>query len=151
MLELCLFDTFFLSGEEDGGEEVFTIKKRKRSSKDQKQESSSSDEEEDDDDIDSNDKELRDALLKALGEAGLADDGNDSGPDLDDDQMLKLDDTLAQAFRERRKTKNNQMDVIQIKLRALDLIQELFTTTYRLDLIAVSQRALIEKRVLSWD
>jgi hypothetical protein len=67
--------------------------------------------------------------------ATITEDSSDESADLDDDAMLKLDEALAQQFKLRKKDKQNATFVIQYKLRALDFIQELFKTTYRLDLI----------------
>jgi hypothetical protein len=57
--------------------------------------------------------------------------------DLDDDAMMKLDETLAQAFKLKKKSKKHESELLQYKLRALDFIQELMKSTYRLDLITV--------------
>jgi vacuolar-type H+-ATPase subunit I/STV1 len=81
---------------------------------------------------------LKNAVLKALNSVGAgADEEEEEDEDLDDETMLKLDETIAQAFRMRKKNKQHQTDVMQYKLRALDFIQELFKSNHRLDLITV--------------
>ena len=51
--------------------------------------------------------------------------------------MLKLDETIAQAFKMKKKEKQHQTEIMQYKLRALDFIEELFKSNSRLDLITV--------------
>ncbi len=70
-------------------------------------------------------------------ENGVMNDSDDSA-DLDDDAMMKLDEALAQQFKLRKKDKKHESFLLQYKLRALDFIQELLKTTYRLDLITVT-------------
>ena len=65
-------------------------------------------------------------------------DESDDSADLDDDAMMKLDEALAQQFKLRKKDKKHESFLLQYKLRALDFIQELLKTTYRLDLITVT-------------
>ena len=59
------------------------------------------------------------------------------GSDLDDEAMLKLDESLAQAFKMRKKDKRREIDMLQYKLRALDFIEELLKSSHRLDLTTV--------------
>ena len=68
--------------------------------------------------------------------SAVANDSDDSA-DLDDDTMMKLDEALAKQFKLRKKDKKHESFILQYKLRALDFIQELLKTTYRLDLITV--------------
>jgi hypothetical protein len=96
------------------------------------------DDDDDDDGEDENeeiDTDLKNALEKVLGNA-VADEKSDDS-DLDDETMLKLDDTIAQAFKMRTKDKREQKEIIQYKSRVLDFIQELFKSTQRLDLTTV--------------
>jgi polysaccharide pyruvyl transferase WcaK-like protein len=88
---------------------------------------------------------LKSALQKVLGEAALKPDNeNDEdeegkNSDLDDETMLKLDETIAQAFRARtnKDKEQQQKEIIQYKSRVLDFVQELFKSTHRLDLTTV--------------
>ena len=69
---------------------------------------------------------------------GVMDDSDDSA-DLDDETMMKLDESLAQQFKLRKKDKKHESFLLQYKLRALDFIQEILKNTYRLDLITVER------------
>ncbi len=51
--------------------------------------------------------------------------------------MMKYDEALAAAFKMRRKNKQHEIDLIQYKFKILDLLQDLFKSTQRLDLIVV--------------
>lgn len=116
--------------------------KKKRKEVEEESEESEDDDDDDDEEEEAEegksgvDEELKNSLLKALGNA-VADEKDDDGSDLDDDAMLKLDETIAQAFRLKSQDKKRQNELIQYKLRVLDLIQELFKSTHRLDLITV--------------
>jgi hypothetical protein len=59
------------------------------------------------------------------------------GSDLDDDTMLKMDDTYAKAFKQRKHEKSTLSFKIDYNLRILDLIQELFKSNSRLDIVNV--------------
>lgn len=91
---------------------------------------------------------MKSALQKVLGDAALKpdnenddDDEDEEGKnsDLDDETMLKLDETIAQAFRARtnKDKEQQQKEIIQYKSRVLDFVQELFKSTHRLDLTTV--------------
>lgn len=82
------------------------------------------------------DEELRKAVNDALGDAA-AQDSEQS--DLDDDAMMQLDEALAQAFKARKRDKQRDVDVIQYKAKVLDLVQDVFRCTQRIDLIVVSR------------
>lgn len=105
-----------------------------------KQESDESEEESGESDGENGqvDEELKNNLLKVLGNA-VANENNEENSDLDDDAMMKLDETIAAAFKMKKKDKKRQNDLLQYKLRVLDLIQEIFKSTNRLDLITVSK------------
>ena len=66
-------------------------------------------------------------------------DDSDDSADLDDETMMKLDESLAQQFKLRKKDKKHESFLLQYKLRALDFIQEILKNTYRLDLITVER------------
>ena len=120
------------------------VKKRKNSEK-ADEEDDEDDEDEDDDDEEEDDgeidQEFKNSLMKSLGSAAMVgdDEENDEGAnsDLDDEAMMKLDESIASAFKLRKKDKKHEINLIQYKLRALDFIQELMKSTYRLDLISV--------------
>jgi hypothetical protein len=88
------------------------------------------------------DEELKKAMLSVLGDAAVNEE-NESDSDLDDDAMMKLDDSLSAAFKMRMKNKNSNDNLMQYKMRALDLVQELFKTNHRLDLISSSIKPLL--------
>lgn len=94
-------------------------------------------EEEDDDDADELnqiDEALKKAVDEALG-AGAAHNSDES--DLDDEQMMKYDEALSQAFKMKRKVRKHETDLLQYKSKILDLIHEIYKSTQRLDLIVV--------------
>ncbi len=102
--------------------------------------------EESDDDSDSDDdddenaginEDLKNAVIKALGSNAANKEDEEDVSDLDDETMLKLDESIAAAFKMKKREKQHQNDVMQYKLRALDFIQELFKSNQRLDLITV--------------
>lgn len=111
-------------------------KKRKREEVEKVAESEESDDDDDEDENAEIDEDLKSAVMKVLGGAA-ATGSDDDESDLDDDTMLKLDETLAQAFKMRKKGKEHQKEIMQYKLRALDFLQELFKSSQRLDLITV--------------
>ena len=102
---------------------------------------SEEEEEEDDDDDDTDEEEemnnirLDESLNKVF--AGELDLENENNSDLDDETMMKMDKTIAMAFKMRQKERKVDNSKIEYKLKALDLIQELFKTAYRLDLVHV--------------
>lgn len=118
--------------EESGIEDVSMSPSSDKNEKKKDQESEDSESDGEDDQVD---QELKNNLMKALGNAAVKSDGESS--DLDDDAMMKLDETLAAAFKIKKKDKQRQNDLLQYKLRVLDLIQEIFKSTNRLDLIVV--------------
>jgi DNA polymerase phi len=124
-------------------------KKNKKPSGEAEEANEDEDEQEDDDEDDDDedegeiDEDLKNAVLKALNSVGAAEESEEE-PDLDDETMLKLDETIAQAFRMRKTNKQHQNDVMQYKLRALDFIQELFKSNHRLDLITVRIQNMIK-------
>ncbi len=133
--------------EEDADNEK--VKKRKNLENDEDEEENEDgddeddeddeDEEEDDDDGEI-DPDFKNSLMKSLGSAAVVEnekDDENANSDLDDEAMMKLDESIASAFKLRKKDKKHEMNLIQYKLRALDFIQELMKSTYRLDLISV--------------
>lgn len=80
-----------------------------------------------------NDIRLNESLNKII--AGQLDEENQSDSDLDDETMMQMDKKLVDAFKLRQAERKTDNSKIEYKLKALDLIQELFKTTYRLDLI----------------
>lgn len=116
--------------EEDEDEKESESEEEEESDEDE-EDSDDDDDEEEDDEVD---PELKRTLEKALGSAVA---NSDTNSDLDDEAMLKLDETIAQAFRARTKDKQYEKEIIQYKSRVLDFIQELFKSTHRLDLTAV--------------
>ena len=118
--------TFLYLGLEKG-------KKRKVPDTEEEEGEESGEEEENDDK-----NAVLDMTFSSLGHfngAG-ADSGDDS--DLNDEQMMQMDDKIAAAFKMRLHEKTNDSLKLQYKLKALDLVQELFKTTQRLDLVVVS-------------
>ncbi len=63
------------------------------------------------------------------------DDEDDDDDDLNDEEMMKMDNALAEAFKMRRKDKNMENNMLQYKLRALDFIEEIVKSPARLDLV----------------
>jgi hypothetical protein len=106
------------------------------------------DEEEENDDDESDDDDANDLdenLIKAVDEAlGSAKIQNSEESDLDDDQMAKFDNALAAAFKMRKKNKQHEIDLIQYKFKVLDLLQDLYKSTQRLDLIVVCAVLLVD-------
>lgn len=84
---------------------------------------------------------MKSALERALGSAVIANDVEEdaTNSDLDDEAMLKLDETIAQAFKLRRgrDKQQQQREIIQYRSRVLDFVQEIFKSPYRLDLTTV--------------
>lgn len=122
------------------GEESTSGKKRKHKQIDAEEsdESSNEDEDEDDDDLDLEvDEELRAKILEALKESGV--DGDDAEEDeeddedgeeeelLDDDQMMELDDKLAEIFKQRKAASKSAKDAMQAshdaQLKVIDLLE----------------------------
>jgi len=97
------------------------------------------DEEEDEDsETEVNNIKLNESLNKVFAEQLDADNNNESDSDLDDETMMKMDKNLAAAFKARMAEKKTDNSKIDFKLKVLDLVQELFKTSYRLDLVNVS-------------
>ena len=71
------------------------------------------------------------------------DESDEFGSDLDDDTMLKMDETYAKAFKLRKQEKSTISFKIDYKLRVLDLIQELFKSNTRLDIVNVNIRKIL--------
>ncbi|RNA12145.1 myb-binding 1A [Brachionus plicatilis] len=126
--------------EESGIEDVSMSPSSDKNEKKKDQESESSSESEDE--KSQVDEELKKNLMKALGNAVAKSDDDNS--DLDDDAMMKLDETLAAVFKVKKKDKQRQNDLLQYKLRVLDLVQEIFKSNNRLDLIAYAIKPLLE-------
>ncbi|KAI5364242.1 putative DNA polymerase V/Myb-binding protein 1A [Septoria linicola] len=68
-------------------------------------------------------------LADALGTAGMEDDSDDHGSDMDDDQMMALTPHLETIFKQRKKSSSNKQDnkeakedVVNLKNRVLDLL-----------------------------
>jgi hypothetical protein len=127
------------SEEESSEQEKKAKSKKRKSNEATEEEEEDEDEDEDEDEEDEEDggdidPEFKNSVIKSLGNA-MADDEENS--DLDDEAMMKLDESIASAFKLRKKDKKHEMNLLQYKLRALDFIQELLKTTYRLDLITV--------------
>jgi len=87
------------------------------------------------------DEELKKAVNDALGDAA-AQDSEQS--DLDDDAMMQLDEALGQAFKARKRDKQREVDVVQYKAKVLDLVQEVFRCTQRIDLIVFSIQPMLD-------
>ena len=118
------------------------ISNGKKASTNEDDEDEDDDEEEDDDDdeeADKIDEELKKAVDKALG-AGAVHNSDDE--DLDDEQMFKYDEALAAAFKIKKNIKTQENDVLQYRSKVLDLINEVFKSTQRLDLIVVGSFVL---------
>nr|XP_002731208.1 PREDICTED: myb-binding protein 1A-like protein-like [Saccoglossus kowalevskii] len=109
-------------GEEESDEE-----------KEEEEEEEDEEEEEEEEPVGEVDEELRSKLMAVLGDAAIRpDEDSDSGSensDMSDSQMFKLDDALAEAFKEKLKAKNMKKEKIQakkmmihFKLRVLDLL-----------------------------
>lgn len=80
-----------------------------------------------------NDIRLNESLNKVF--EGQLDAENENVSDLDDEAMMEMDKHLAIAFKLRKTERKTDNSKIEYKLKALDLIQELFKTSYRLDLL----------------
>ena len=99
------------------------------------------DSDEDSDDSDDSEENMNDIRLnESLNKVfeGQLDDDNGNNSDLNDDAMMEMDKHLAITFKLRRDERKTDNSKIEYKLKALDLIQELFKTSYRLDLLNVS-------------
>jgi hypothetical protein len=90
---------------------------------------------EEDSETEMNNIRLNESLNKVFAEQLDADIEDNS--DLDDETMLGMDKDLAAAFRVRMAEKWTDNSKIDYKLKVLDLVQELFKTSYRLDLVNV--------------
>jgi len=90
---------------------------------------------EEDSETEMNNIRLNESLNKVFAEQLDADIEENS--DLDDETMLGMDKDLAAAFRVRMAEKWTDNSKIDYKLKVLDLVQELFKTSYRLDLVNV--------------
>jgi DNA polymerase phi len=94
-----------------------------------------SDNSEDEADDETNDNDEEQAafdrkLADALGTAGMEQDSEDDGSDMDDDQMMALDSHLTTIFQERKKTANRKQEnkdakenIVNFKNRVLDLLE----------------------------
>ena len=82
-----------------------------------------------------NDIRLDESLNKIF--SGKLDEENENDSDLDDETMMQMDKTLTIEFKRRQAEKKTDNSKVEYKLKALDLIQELFKTSYRLDLVNV--------------
>ncbi|CAF0972902.1 unnamed protein product [Brachionus calyciflorus] len=135
------------SEEEESGIEDVSMSpssdKNEKKKQDDDQEDSDESDESDSEENTQVDEELKNNLLKALGNA-VANENTEENSDLDDDAMMKLDETIAAAFKMKKKDKQRQNELSQYKLRVLDLIEEIFKSTNRLDLIAYLIRPLLE-------
>ncbi|WPH00533.1 Hypothetical protein R9X50_00336200 [Acrodontium crateriforme] len=91
---------------------------------------SDEDDEEDEDENEEDEETIFDRkLAEALGTAGMENDSDDDGSDMDDDQMMELEPHLASIFRERSKqtgkkqeSKDAKENIINFKNRVLDLL-----------------------------
>lgn len=133
MIKGDLFMSSKKSEEEESG--IEDVSMSPSSDKTEKKKTQESEDSESDGENDQIDQELKNNLMKALGNAAAKSDEENS--DLDDDAMMKLDETLAAAFKMKKKDKQRQSDLLQYKLRVLDLIQEILKSNNRLDLIVV--------------
>lgn len=133
MIKGDLFMSSKKSEEEESG--IEDVSMSPSSDKNEKKKDQESEDSESDGENDKVDEELKNNLLKALGNAAAK--SEDDNSDLDDDAMMKLDETIAAAFKIKKKDKQRQNDLLQYKLRVLDLVQEIFKSTNRLDLIVV--------------
>ncbi|XP_041349197.1 myb-binding protein 1A-like protein [Gigantopelta aegis] len=95
----------------------------------EEEEDDSDDENEDASDVDEVDNSFRQTVQAALGDAGEVDDDDDDEdlPDFTDEQMFKLDDKLAEAFRSLKKgrskeEKEKKAQIVTFKTRVLDLV-----------------------------
>ena len=94
-------------------------------------------EEDEDSDEEENDMRLDESLNKII--ANELDAENEDASDIDDETMLQMDKQLAIAFKLRQSERKTDNSKIDYKLKVLDLIQELFKTSVRLDLVNVSK------------
>lgn len=117
-------------GDEENGlsEEEKDIEVEK-SEEDSGDEDESEEEEEEEEEEGEVDEEFRNAVKSALGDAvDKSDSEEESEPDLDDDDMFKFDEALAQVFKNMRKTKEaeakeNKKQLLAFKSRVLDLVE----------------------------
>lgn len=117
-------------GDEENGlsEEEKDIEEEK-SEEDSGDEDESEEEEEEEEEEGEVDEEFRNAVKSALGDAvDKSDSEEESEPDLDDDDMFKFDEALAQVFKNMRKTKEaeakeNKKQLLAFKSRVLDLVE----------------------------
>ena len=133
-------------GESSANEEITNGHSKATNGNDHSSSSSESEDEDDDDgedgdtEADKIDEELKKAVDKALGNGAIH---NSDDEDLDDEQMFKYDEALAAAFKIKKNIKIQQNDVLHYRSKVLDLINEVFKSTQRLDLIVVSGRFLL--------
>ncbi len=103
--------------------------------------SESSDDDKEEEEMMQLDENLKFNLEKISNGNGVdGDESDEFGSDLDDDTMLKMDETYAKAFKLRKQEKSTISFKIDYKLRVLDLIQELFKSNTRLDIVNVNIR-----------
>lgn len=91
------------------------------------------DSDEDDSEAEMNNMRLDESLNKII--SNELDAENENCSDIDDETMLQMDKQLAIAFKLRQAEKKTDNSKIDYKLKVLDLIQELFKTSIRLDLV----------------
>lgn len=82
-------------------------------------------------------EQLDENLKFNLEKINIINSEDEFGSDLDDEAMLKMDETYAKAFKLRKHEKSTFHFMIDYKLRVLDLIQELFKSNSRLDIVNV--------------
>ncbi|XP_059155196.1 myb-binding protein 1A-like protein [Physella acuta] len=99
---------------------------------DEESEDKSEDDSADDQEEEKVDDKFRQSVKQALGEAALDDDEEEEDlPDLSDSEMFKLDDMLAEVFRQRKKgggkkaREEKKKELVNLRVRVLDLVEVL--------------------------
>lgn len=135
-------DVELVNGEEHDGVEAGSSDEGEDDS-DDTADAASSDEQEDGEDEEAIfDRKLADAL----GTAGMDEDSDDDGSDMDDEQMLALEPHLASIFKERKKDSAKKQDkkdakenIVNFKSRVLDLlsiyVKSHYANTLAMDLV----------------
>lgn len=120
-------------GSEMDGSEIDEKENGEKKVNGTKSDSEGEESEEGDSEAEMNDMRLDESLNKII--SNELDAANEECSDIDDETMLQMDKHLAIAFKLRQSEKKTDNSKIDYKLKVLDLIQELFKTSIRLDLV----------------
>lgn len=130
--------------ESDDDDDDNTEEKTTQNGHEESVNSESSDDDKEEEEMMQLDENLKFNLEKISNGNGVdGDESDEFGSDLDDDTMLKMDETYAKAFKLRKQEKSTISFKIDYKLRVLDLIQELFKSNTRLDIVNVNIRNIL--------